>query len=239
MQWSLFAVFKNMARRVVLKPSALPFLIVYIFRREAAWQMCEAPQTGSNAKPDDTFTQVLKRIDGLESEYLEQYSTWLSRLLQRKKPLDKPCEMPFYKLEAGLFEVYNTPDLDYSRLKAYLECKVIEYDTDGIIRMTDIVKTSIEKIIPIAAGAVATIFLFDIDKLLSLFIAGVVCIVLGLKVEIPMKKRHNQKRFYEICLKILEQYIPPKKEVNNSQNLKCIVKINVEQNRKQFGKFKW
>ena len=39
-------------------------------------------------------------------------------------------------------------------------------------------------------------------------------------------------------LKILEQYLPTKNEVNNSQNLKCIVKINVEQNRKQFGKFK-
>ena len=73
--------------------------------------------------------------------------------------------------------------------------------------------------------------------ILSLAIAGVVCIVLGLKVEIPIKKQHNQKRFYEICLKILEQYIPPKNEVNNPQNLKCIVKINIEQNRKQFGKF--
>ena len=40
-------------------------------------------------------------------------------------------------------------------------------------------------------------------------------------------------------LKILEQYLPTKNEVNNPQNLKCIVKINVEQNRKQFGKFKW
>lgn len=75
MQWSLFAVFKNMARRVVLKPSALPFLIVYIFRREAAWQMCEAPQTGSNAKPDDTFEQVVEQIEELKSNYLEQYST--------------------------------------------------------------------------------------------------------------------------------------------------------------------
>ena len=75
MQWSLFAVFKNMARRVVLKPSALPFLIVYIFRREAAWQMCEAPQTGSNAKPDDTFAQVVNRIDELESNYLEKFDS--------------------------------------------------------------------------------------------------------------------------------------------------------------------
>lgn len=193
--------------------------------------MCEAPQTGSSAKPDDTFTQVVEQIEELESEHLEQYSTCLSKLLQRKKTPDKPCKMPFYKLEADLFEAYNTPDLDCDRLKAYLECKIMVYDTDGIIRWTDIIKIIIEKIIPIAAGALATIFLFDTDKLSSLFIAGVVCIVLGLKVEIPMKKRHNQKRFYEICLKILEQFIPPKNEINNSQNLKCSVEINIEQKK--------
>ncbi len=37
--------------------------------------MCEAPQTGSNAKPEDTFEQVVEQIEELKSNYLEQYST--------------------------------------------------------------------------------------------------------------------------------------------------------------------
>ena len=37
--------------------------------------MCEAPQTGSNAKPEDTFEQVVEQIEELKSNYLEQYNT--------------------------------------------------------------------------------------------------------------------------------------------------------------------
>ena len=37
--------------------------------------MCEAPQTGSNAKPEDTFEQVVNRIDELENKYLEKFDS--------------------------------------------------------------------------------------------------------------------------------------------------------------------
>ena len=43
--------------------------------------MCEAPQTGSNAKPDDTFAQVVNRIDELESNYLEKFDSTIATLL--------------------------------------------------------------------------------------------------------------------------------------------------------------
>lgn len=200
--------------------------------------MCEAPQTGSNAKPEDTFEQVVEQIEELKSNYLEQYSTWLSRLLQRKKLLDKPCEMPFYKLEAGLFEVYNTPDLDYSRLKAYLECKVIEYDTDMKRWIADFLLSVTKFILPVLVGATALqsdklefeelLCLFGVETVISMIFVGIICIWLGYQIELPMKIQHNKKRFYEICLKVLEQYLPAKNEVNNSQNLKCSVKTSTK-----------
>ena len=192
--------------------------------------MCEAPQTGSNAKPDDTFTQVVNRIDDLEEPFR-----------QRKRTLQE--------VENTLSEEYNKPNLDYRRLKAYLECKVIEYDTDMKKWMANFLTSVTKIILSVLVGTAALKSfkldlknLFTLDNLwviLALIIVAVICIVLGVKVELSIKKQHNQKRFYEICLKILEQYIPPKNEVNNPQNLKCIVKINIEQNRKQFGKFKW
>ena len=37
--------------------------------------MCEAPQTGSNAKPEDTFTEVLKRIEELEGQFINKEVT--------------------------------------------------------------------------------------------------------------------------------------------------------------------
>ena len=192
MQWSLFAVFKNMARRVVLKPSALPFLIVYIFRREAAWQMCEAPQTGSNAKPDDTFTQVVNRIDDLEEPFR-----------QRKRTLQE--------VENTLSEEYNKPNLDCRRLKAYLECKVIEYDTDMKKWMANFLASVTKIILSVLVGTAALkSFKLDTENLLSgnnlwviivLIISAGVCIVIGMVIEKPMKKQHNQKHFYEICFK--------------------------------------
>lgn len=200
--------------------------------------MCEAPQTGSNAKPDDTFTEVLKRIDELESNYLEQYSTLQSKQLQGENVFKKSCEKPLDEVEAGLFEAYSSPNLDYDRLKTYLECKIIEYGTDTKKWMADFLISVTKITLPVLVGTTA----FKLDKLdfcqqlklygvvilVSMFFVGLICIWLGLSVEIPMKIRHNQKRFYEICLKILEQYLPTKNEVNNSQNLKCSVKTNTK-----------
>ena len=37
--------------------------------------MCEAPQTGSNAKPEDTFTEVVEQIEELKSNYLEKFDS--------------------------------------------------------------------------------------------------------------------------------------------------------------------
>lgn len=183
--------------------------------------MCEAPQTGSNAKPEDTFTEVVEQIEELKSNYLEKFDS-------KKKACDNKQESTLKDVEAGLYTEFNKPNLDYRRLKTYLECKIMECDTDDKIRITDIKKNIIENIIPIFTGAAATKILIGTGPILSLAIAGVVCIVLGLKVEIPIKKQHNKKRFYEICLKVLEQYLPAKNEVNNSQNLKCSVKTSTK-----------
>lgn len=191
--------------------------------------MCEAPQTGSNAKPDDTFTEVLKRIDELESEYLEKFDS-------KKKACDYKQESTLKDVEAGLYTEFNKPNLDYSRLKTYLECKIIEYGTDTKKWMADFLISVTKITLPVLVGTTA----FKLDKLdfcqqlklygvvifVSMVFVGIICIWLGKKVEKPMKIRQNQKRFYEICLKVLEQYLPAKNEVNNSQNLKCSVKTN-------------
>lgn len=208
-----------MARRVVLKPSALPFLIVYIFRREAAWQM-----------EISAFDIVVDKITKLEEPFRKE-----------KKTLQE--------VEQTLYEAYSTTNLDYGRLKTYLECKILEYDTDMKKWVADFLLSVTKFILPVLVGATALqsdklefeelLCLFGVETVISMIFVGIICIWLGYQIELPMKIQHNKKRFYEICLKILEQYIPPKNEVNNSQNLKCIVKINVEQNRKQFGKFKW
>lgn len=200
--------------------------------------MCEAPQTGSNAKPDDTFEQVVEQIEELKSNYLEQHSTLQSKLLQGKNIFKKSCEKPLDEVEAGLFEAYSSLALDYSRLKAYLECKIIEYDTDMKKWMADFLISVIKIVLSVLVGTAALKSLkLDTENLLSwnnlwvifalLAVAGV-CIIIGLFIELPIKIQHNQKRFYEICLKILEQYLPTKNEVNNSQNLKCSVKTSTK-----------
>lgn len=181
--------------------------------------MCEAPQTGSNAKPDDTFTQVVGQIESLEKPFRK-----------RKKTLQE--------VESTLSEEYNKPNLDYGRLKTYLECKIIEYDTDMKKWMADFLISVIKIVLSVLVGTAALKSLkLDTENLLSwnnlwvifalLAVAGV-CIIIGLFIELPIKIQHNQKRFYEICLKILEQYLPTKNEVNNSQNLKCSVKTSTK-----------
>lgn len=200
--------------------------------------MCEAPQTGSNAKPDDTFTQVVEQIEELKSNYLEQYSNspWFSKLFQGENVFKKSCEKPLDEVEAGLFKAYSSPNLYYDRLKTYLECKIMEYDTDMKKWMADFLTSVTKIILSVLVGTAALkldkldfcqqLKLYGVVILVSMFFVVLICIWLGLSVEIPMKIRHNQKRFYEICLKVLEQYLPAKNEVNNSQNLKCSVKTN-------------
>ena len=190
-----------MAGRVVLKPSALPFLIVYIFRREAAWQMCKILQ-----KDFDTFEQVVKQIEALEKPFRKK----------RKK---------LREIENTLLKEYNKPNLDYGRLKTYLECKIMEYDTDMKKWMADFLISVTKIILPVLVGATALksdnldfcqlLFLFLIELLISVAFVGGICFLLGWKVEAPMKKQHNKKCFYEICLKILEQYLLSKNKVDN------------------------
>ena len=91
----------------------------------------------------------------------------------------------------------------------------MENDTGNKIGKADILKFIAEKIFPTVIGAAATKILFDINTVLSLVIVGIICILLGLLFELPMKIQHNKKRFYEICLKLLEQYLPPKNQINN------------------------
>lgn len=193
--------------------------------------MCEAPQNGSNAKPDDTFAQVVNRIDELESNYLEKFDS-------KKKACDNKQESTLKDVEAGLYTEFNKPNLDYHRLKTYLECKIIENDTDMKKWMADFLISVIKIVLSVLVGTAALKSLkLDTENLLSgnnlwvifaLIAVAVICIFLGVKVELPIKKQYNQKHFYEICLKILEQYLPTKNEVNNSQNLKCSVKTNTK-----------
>ena len=167
--------------------------------------MCEAPQTGSNAKSDDTFTQVVGQIESLEKPFRK-----------RKKTLQE--------VESTLSEEYNKPNLDYGRLKTYLECKIMEYDTDMKKWLADFLISVTKIMLPVLVGATALksdklefcqlLCLFFIELLISVAFVGGICFLLGWKVEAPMKKQHNKKCFYEICLKILEQYLLSKKVDN-------------------------
>ena len=160
--------------------------------------MCEAPQTGSNAKPDDTFEQVVEQIEELKSNYLEQYSnsSWFSKLFQGENVSKKSCKKPLDEVEVGLFKAYSSPNLYYDRLKTYLECKIMEYDTDMKKWMAEFL-TSVTKItLPVLVGTTA----FKLDKLdfcqqlklygvvifVSMVFVGIICIWLGKKVEKPM-----------------------------------------------------
>lgn len=199
--------------------------------------MCEAPQTGSNAKPEDTFTQVVEQIEELKSNYLKQFAS-KKKSNDNKRDNNNEQESTLKDVEAGLYTEFNKPNLDYHRLKTYLECKIMEYDTDMKKWVADFLISVTKITLPVLVGTVA----FKLDKLdfcqqlklygvvilVSMFFVGLICRWLGLSVEIPMKIMQNQKRFYEICLKILEQYLPTKNEVNNSQNLKCSVKTNTK-----------
>ena len=59
-----------------------------------------------------------------------------------------------------------------------------------------------------------------------LLLAGCIYIIIGT----GLKHRHDSraKKFYAICLNTLWPQLPPKNEVNNSQNLKCSVKTNTK-----------
>lgn len=159
-------------------------------------------------------------------------------MIQRKKACDNKQESTLKDVEAGLYTEFNKPNLDYRRLKTYLECKIIENDTDMKKWMADFLISVIKIVLSVLVGTAALKSLkLNTENLLSwnnlwvifaLFIVAVICIFLGVRVELPIKKQYNQKRFYEICLKVLEQYLPTKNEVNNSQNLKCSVKTNTK-----------
>lgn len=158
--------------------------------------MCEVQGNSSTAKPNVTFEQVVEQIENLEEPF-------------------RKGERTLRDVDRVFFEACSTSNSVHKRLKTYLECKVMENDTGNKIGKADILKFIAEKIFPTVIGAAATKILFDINTVLSLVIVGIICILLGLLFELPMKIQHNKKCFYEICLKLLEQYLPPKNQINN------------------------
>lgn len=148
--------------------------------------MCEVQGNSSTAKPNVTFKQVVEQIENLEEPF-------------------RKGERTLKQLEAELYQISLSPS-DRKRIKAYLKCKAIENDTDIkkwipelILSVLTILATIIGSAVTvksISAGVVYAVAIF--------VIMAVVCCRIGKKYEIPVRIATNKRRFYEICLNILE-----------------------------------
>ena len=140
----------------------------------------------SNAKPNATFKQVVEQIEKLEEPFRKE-------------------EISLKELEEKLFQVSLSP-ADKKRIKAYLKCKVIENDTD-IKKWVPELILSILTILASVIGSVVTvksIYAGAVVAVAILIVMGFVCCWLGNTYELPVKIATNKKRFYEMCLNILE-----------------------------------
>ena len=148
--------------------------------------MCEAPQTGSNAKPEDTFTEVLKRIEELEGQFINK-------------------EVTLTDLQEKLYQISLSP-VDKKRIKAYLKYKVIENETDVKKWVSEVILSAFTIIASIVGSAV-TVKSFDESVAViagTIFITGIICRCIGKKFESPIKETTQKRGFYEMCLNIFE-----------------------------------
>ena len=168
--------------------------------------MCEVQGNSSTAKPNVTFEQVVEQIENLEEPF-------------------RKGEKTLRDIEQMFFEACSIPNFSYERLKTYLECKVMENNTDMKKWIADFLMSVTKIILPVLVGATALksdnlnlceiLCLLVVETAISMLFVGIICIFLGFGIELPMKIQHNKKCLYEICLKLLEQYLPPKNQINN------------------------
>ena len=192
--------------------------------------MCEAPQTSSDLRQE---------FDRIERKWLHERTLDLNELDKDLQGLK------------GLI-VKNSDD---SKLVIYIKNKAImEEPSYKLDTLTPIILSFIAIVLSIfdiydkMINSISGFFteINNIEKIIFFIVyIGIPVLIMGgcafIIIETWLKHKHDSraKKFYAICLNTLWPQLPAKNEVNNPQNLKCIVKINVEQNRKQFGKFKW
>ena len=172
-----------MAGRVVLKPSALPFLIVYIFRREAAWQMCEVPQNYNKET-----VKLFEKFSKIEDKYV------------KKKDKLECLEDTLWK-----FKEENINDADYQKLIAHIKNKVTIKNNS--LNMNNMVAALILSV----AGVILTVAelegmkqsLYAVYMIVGLFVL-VGCCFVSIPVIISWFGSKIKNNFYEICLNILE-----------------------------------
>ena len=148
--------------------------------------MCEVQGNSSTAKPNVTFEQVVEQIENLEEPF-------------------RKGERTLKQLEAELYQISLSPS-DRKRIKAYLKCKAIENDTDIkkwipelILSVLTILATIIGSAVTVKSSSAGVVYAVAIFVIMA-----VVCCRIGKKYEIPVRIATNKRRFYEICLNILE-----------------------------------
>ena len=191
--------------------------------------MCETQQDCQKARIREAFEEI-------EESFLVEEEKW--KLIEKIKQcvlklshqfILKPFDQKDMKKKLYDFEEKYEKDKDYDKIIKYIENKITMLDNQ--------LSFSNAFISAALAFAAITIAVFEVYKSLAgnvndklvywpVTILLIIFAVLTICFAICHIRNSNKKSFYEICLKILEQYIPPKNEVNNSQNLKCSVKTN-------------
>ena len=181
--------------------------------------MCEAPQTGSNLK------RVFDRIE----------CKWFYESALDLNELDKDLQVL-----RGLI-VKNTDNVE---LNTYIKNKDAinedSFKSDNsipiLVSFTGIVLTIYQFYDKIIDNIIENFNKIDNIEEITFCIAYfwipiliiVVCALIIIYALWKQRKASKMKKFYTICLNTLWPQLPPKNEVNNSQNLRCSVKTNTK-----------
>ena len=97
-------------------------------------------------------------------------------------------------LQDRLSGLVNKQNPDYSRLKVYIENRVIENDIDIEKWTAEQIMTVLTIVLSVFAGAFVVFLL----------VVAVCCIAFGMYYETRLKKCTKEVNFYKICLNILK-----------------------------------
>lgn len=139
-----------------------------------------------------TFTEMLTSIDNLKR-------CWMKK------------EICLDSLQDRLSGLVNKQNPDYSRLKVYIENRVIENDIDIEKWTAEQIMTVLTIVLSVFAGAIglqADVIDFLQNGLIAfvvfLLVVAVCCIAFGMYYETRLKKCTKEVNFYKICLNILK-----------------------------------
>lgn len=139
-----------------------------------------------------TFTEMLTSIDNLKR-------CWMKK------------EICLDSLQDRLSGLVNKQNPDYSRLKVYIENRVIENDIDIEKWTAEQIMIVLTIVLSVFAGAIglqadAIDFLQNglIAFVVFLLVVAVCCIAFGMYYETRLKKYTKEVNFYKICLNILK-----------------------------------